>query len=291
MTPSVIEQWVKKADTDNVRSFRQAIHTILLAISRSMQLSSTMVFHGGLLLTLKYQGIRHTKDLDFATPQNLSDIQVDKLIAELDQCMLDASESLPYGLYCSIQRHKVNPPGDDKSYQTLEINVGYAYKGTASHRRLLRKNCSTIISIDFSFNEINQDTMYFDVTKDSKIKAYSLHDLVAEKYRAIIQQKTRNRIRRQDSFDIYWLIINNFIIGDDIHRKILESLLSKSKSRGLMVQQGSLGDEDIIRRSKQEYSTLADEIDHELPPFDELYQAVRAFYESLPWNNIDSLPQ
>jgi hypothetical protein len=39
----------------------------------------------------------------------------------------------------------------------------------------------------------------------------------------------------------------------------------------------------IIKRSKAEYKTLAYEIDGTLPPFEEVYLAVRNYYESLPW--------
>ena len=57
----------------------------------------------------------------------------------------------------------------------------------------------------------------------------------------------------------------------------------KAKSRNLQVNKQSLADEEIIKRSKSEYKTLAYEIDGTLPPFEEVYLAVRNYYESLPW--------
>ncbi len=57
----------------------------------------------------------------------------------------------------------------------------------------------------------------------------------------------------------------------------------KAESRQLAVNKNSLADEEIIKRSKDEYATLADEIDGELPPFEEVYTVVRNYYESLPW--------
>ncbi|MHB8910883.1 MAG: hypothetical protein ACYDAA_18565 [Syntrophales bacterium] len=50
-----------------------------------------------------------------------------------------------------------------------------------------------------------------------------------------------------------------------------------------MVTKDSLADAEIKKRSNAEYATLADEIEGALPPFEEVYDAVRAYYEDLPW--------
>jgi hypothetical protein len=44
-----------------------------------------------------------------------------------------------------------------------------------------------------------------------------------------------------------------------------------------------LRDKDIIKHSKTEYASLAQEIDIDLPPFKEVYKIVQDYYESLPW--------
>lgn len=44
-----------------------------------------------------------------------------------------------------------------------------------------------------------------------------------------------------------------------------------------------MADVEIKNRSSAEYATLANEIEGELPPFEEVYAAVRDYYESLPW--------
>jgi len=45
--------WVKQAKNSKEKTFREAVHTILLAISSSPALRPQMLFHGGLLLTLR----------------------------------------------------------------------------------------------------------------------------------------------------------------------------------------------------------------------------------------------
>jgi hypothetical protein len=64
---------------------------------------------------------------------------------------------------------------------------------------------------------------------------------------------------------------------------VFESLKLKSESRGITVTEDSLDDVEVRRRAEAEYSTLADEIDVELPDFDRLYERLIEFYKSLPW--------
>jgi hypothetical protein len=56
--------------------------------------------------------------------------------------------------------------------------------------------------------------------------------------------------------------------------------LLKAKSRNLQVNKDSLSDDEIMKRSRAEYNTLAGEIDGTLPPFEEVYTAFRNYYES-----------
>lgn len=255
----------------------------MVAISQAASLQTRMIFHGGLLLAIRFHGIRHTKDIDFVTADQRTQVNEANFATSLNEALAIACENLPYGLDCRIQSYRVKPPGDNRNFQSLKIAMGYAYKGTPGHRRLIKGESPTIIEIDYSFNEINQQVDTIQLADGGKILAYSLPDLVGEKYRAMIQQKSRNRTRRQDAFDIYWLLMNGYLgdrtIGILIHR----SLLLKAESRQLAVSKDSLADDEIMVRSKAEYLTLADEIDGELPPFEEVYTAVRNYYESLPW--------
>ncbi|HBB18408.1 MAG TPA: nucleotidyl transferase AbiEii/AbiGii toxin family protein [Syntrophus sp. (in: bacteria)] len=275
--------WVKKSETEADKTFRQAIHSLMLAISKSDALQTRMIFHGGLLMAICFQGIRHTKDIDFVTEDKRTQIDEAGFVASLNEALAIACDSLPYGLDCRIQSYRVKPPGENRNFQSLKIAMGYAYKGTPGHSRLIRGESPTVVEIDYSFNEINQQIDTIELIEGGSIQAYSLPDLVGEKYRAMIQQKTRNRTRRQDAFDIYWLLKKGYL--DDWTARILiyRSLLKKSESRGLVVTKDSLADAEIKMRSSAEYATLANEIEGVLPPFEEVYDAVREYYEALPW--------
>jgi hypothetical protein len=61
------------------------------------------------------------------------------------------------------------------------------------------------------------------------------------------------------------------------------ALLRWSEGRGLTVDRDALRNPEVERRSKLEYPQHAAEITRPLPDFDEVYGAVRAYYEGLPW--------
>jgi hypothetical protein len=46
---------------------------------------------------------------------------------------------------------------------------------------------------------------------------------------------------------------------------------------------GSFENEELKRRAKEYYSTIADEIEGDLPDFEESFGYVAGFYKSLPW--------
>ena len=173
--------------------------------------------------------------------------------------------------------------------------MGYAYKGTNSHKRLVRSQSPDAVQIDYSFNEPIHSIDRILVEEGCEIRAYSAVDMIAEKLRALLQQEVRNRARRQDAFDIFHLL-DTIRQGDDnddfaTKAKVLPALLKKAKARNLYIDQSSMADENIIRRSRQEYSTLAAEIEGDLPAFDEVYSRVREFYESLPWDTLSFLTE
>ena len=278
-----IAEWVEQAD-DSQREFREAVHTILAAIANDPQLRANMVIKGGILLAVRYQSHRYTKDIDFSTTQNLSEIDPDQIKEALNKRFIQIAEELEYELDCRVQSCRVQPANKpDASFPSVKITVGYAYKGSKKHQRLLANKSPTHISIDYSLNEIMPNLEVLDVGEGDQLRAYTLIDLIAEKLRSILQQKIRNRTRRQDIFDLR-LLINKYPDLDKTEKRgILKSFIEKSESRDITPDQASLDDAETRERSQKDYLTLADEIEGDLPDFDETYDAVNKFYKSLPW--------
>jgi DNA replication initiation complex subunit (GINS family) len=96
-----------------------------------------------------------------------------------------------------------------------------------------------------------------------------------------MQQQQRNRYRRQDVYDLRFLLESG--IDDSEKRIIHRNLIIKAKARGIEPDSDSLASPELRRRAQKEYQTLADEIDGDLPDFNESFELIESFYRSLPW--------
>ncbi len=283
MEKIAIREWV--AQNPDHCPFRQAVHTILTAVSGTPELQTAMVMKGGVLLALRYRSQRHTADIDFSTDIRLRDFDLAAFRGVLEQSLTDAVEQLGYGLDCRVQRCKQSPPRADATFPTIQVSLGYAYKDDRSaHKRLLTGRVATTIRLDYSLNEPVGETDLFELEEGHVIRTYSLVEMVAEKLRALLQQEVRNRVRRQDIYDLHYLLSEHPLRNEPLTRaRILERLIAKARARDLEVRSGAMANPEIIRRSRAEYKNLASEIEGELPDFDAVYGIVEAFYRSLPW--------
>jgi len=84
-----IEAWVAQAPQGQ-QGFREAVHTILDSIGHSKNLSAKMVMKGGLLLAIRYDSSRYTRDLDFSTRDKYTAESAERLLAELQEGVVAA---------------------------------------------------------------------------------------------------------------------------------------------------------------------------------------------------------
>lgn len=287
MTKIKIDEWVQAAEP-NQTPFRQAVHTILVAISGNKFLQSSMTMKGGVLLALRYRSHRFTKDIDFSTPATLEEFDQEDFRRLLDASLVDAVEQLEYGLDCRIQSIKQEPASDEASFPTIKTSIGYAYKDKPrSFKKLLEGRSSDVVRLDYSLNEPVGDTEFFSLDDTGSIQIYDIVELVAEKFRALLQQEIRKRVRAQDLYDLYHVFqaADRDLSQDAIKQRILERLLKKAASRGLALAPDSMSNEEIIRRTREGYEkSLPSMIEGELPLFDDIYPQVEAFFRSLPWS-------
>jgi predicted nucleotidyltransferase component of viral defense system len=275
-----LDSWVEDAP-ESLKEFRQAIRIILTAVSHDLKLRSTMVMKGGILMGIRYHSERFTTDLDFSTSATRNEIDMEEFEKTLRRSLAMAAADSDYGLDCQLQGCRINPPNDDSKFPNLELKIGYAYKGTPKHKRLMAGQSPTLVKIDFSLNEAIIDIEEIDLGDGVSLQAYALPDLIAEKLRALMQQEKRNRYRRQDIYDLRFLLDSG--ISATQKKSVLENLITKAQARGIEPKRDSLDDPELRRRAEQEYATLADEIQGNLPDFDESFKLVRSFYRSLPW--------
>lgn len=243
-----------------------------------------MAMKGGVLLAIKYSSSRYTTDVDFSTSLKVSEIDIGNFKMELGKQLTLSSESLNYGIACLVQKFKQQPKDPNATAPTFQITIGYSSKTDRNNfKSLMHRRSSTVLKIDYSFNEIIQETEELYLSENKFILTYSYSDLVAEKYRALLQQKKRNRWRSQDVYDLYY-IFKNFGPPDSItKRKILDTFKKKSESRSLRVFRKSMADPEIKARSAKDYNHLDKTIYDDLPDFEIAYQYIKTNYEDLPW--------
>lgn len=277
-----IEEWIESSGEDYVES-RKAIHIILRAISDSARLSASMVMKGGTLLGIRYGSSRYTTDIDFSTSGRYQDFDQEGFISEFNDRLDVAGSELNYGVRCKLQSCKVMPNAQG-TFPTLKIKIGHASVDSAVQlRKLEARQAASVVNIDYSFNEGSYNTEIVRMDDGAGFVAYSIIDLMAEKIRSVLQQKVRKRNREQDIYDLNFLL-SGVCFSDEERYSILDSLLKKSEGRDLdeLLNSAGIRDEEVRGRSAERYPDLEDTVES-LPDFEEAFERVAVFYESLPW--------
>ncbi len=279
-----IQRWIQAGDVSETE-FREAVHTVIEAISLCPSLPEHLVIKGGILLAIAHDGVRYTRDIDFSTTRTVRTLPVKTILEEIQSTLARSIESLEYDLDCRIQSSELRPPDPNKNWPTLIIKIGYApFSDRRRHARLMSGASPTIVRIECSFNEVINNVEALEIAPGRGLSAYTLSDVIAEKFRALIQQPIRNRFRRQDVYDIYMLLKVHGEPDDVQKASILESLTEKAMSRNIQVTKTSLSDSDVADRARRDYGQLDAEIVGKLPPFKDAYAAVCSLYERLPWS-------
>jgi predicted nucleotidyltransferase component of viral defense system len=282
-----ITEWVEKAQTSkSLYIERQATDIILNAIGSSPQYGKKIYLKGGILMAVVYHSPRHTADLDFTTSLEPAADIAETLGKELDGLLRRTSALLGYAdMLCRVQsiQHEPRRIGfENQSWPALKVKFAYARRGSPQEAKLHAGKCSDVIKADISFNEPVAAIQIVRL-KDTgnQLRVYALTDLIAEKLRALLQQESRNRYRRQDIYDIA-LLLKAFALDEEEKRALLAIFLKKCESRGIVPVPDSLSNPEVVRRARSEWHTIGAEIDA-APDFDDCFAIVDALYRSLPW--------
>lgn len=279
------QAWEDAADLDRqTRQERIASEIFLAALGSTESFRRTVFLKGGILVGAVYESGRNTADLDFSTTQKPSTDFLAKLETELMAALPAASAIVGSpDTVMKVQSVKYRPRAEtfaEANTPAIEVKFAYAERGTKGEERLKKGNSSNVIYADISFNEeivAIQEICIGDT--GLSFYAYSKCDLMAEKLRSILQQKTRNRNRRQDIYDL-WFLLEQHPVSPEECLEIREIFIQKCRSRDIEPDVRSLEDDEVRERSKAEWESLADEVEY-LPPFDDAFQAVQSFYATL----------
>lgn len=279
-----LSSWVAKEKADPVEyRRRQVVEIILHSISSNHILKDHLLLKGGTLMNLAYDSPRATSDVDFTAAGSLDDFE-EELKLGLDDEMPKSMVRLGYlDLACKVQGAKWQPPIPNARFPTLEIRVASARKNTNEMRRLNEGQAPNVVKLEISFNEYTETPQPLFLDSDGQfIFTYSLMELIAEKYRAILQQNIRNRYRGQDVYDIARLI-RQHDLGEAQKSAIHGILIKKCESRDLSVDRESIDDREIIRRASVDYESLSLQLGGDEISFVDDFALVRDFFVTLPW--------
>lgn len=276
--------WVAGAPADK-RHFREAVHIILTAIGTSTALRAKMIMKGGLLMAIRYDSTRFTKDADFSTHDRYAKGDDAALLDELDKQLALASEQLSFDTICRRQRTRMDPvPPEDNDFPGMKLSIGYAPRSNPkAMAKLMNGQSPNVVEIDHSYNEAVFDVEVLRLSDGDTLQAYSFMNLIAEKLRSLLQQPVRRRNREQDVYDLHLLLGLGHQFSDEERHRLVQLITDSCSARNITATMESLRDSKVKEMAARGYETLKQDIDGELTPFDEAYGKVQELFEGLPW--------
>lgn len=229
-----IDEWVEAVRYDPPRHRERQATQILLAATHLLIPHAGMALKGGILMSVRYGSPRQTGDVDFSflvEPDSFPEPERFRL--SLDQALNEAALNLGYvDLWFQTRNPKERPRSiRENTFPALEFKIGYAKRGSPQQARLEKGQSGPLLSVDASFREpiFSLETVIFP-NSNMSFHAYSLVDLIAEKYRALLQQSQRRRSCREDVYDIAFLV-ERIAFNEEFKRTILSTIRKKCESR------------------------------------------------------------
>jgi predicted nucleotidyltransferase component of viral defense system len=239
-------------------------------------LSSILVFKGGNALDFVWRPNRSTKDLDFSS---LEASLTEESLRTLLTGGLDGV-SRQTGVLLRTQAIKRKPPGEDKTRATWAVNIGYALPDDTALRLRLEtvQGSPQIVPVEISINEEVCGYEDVDFGSHQPLRVSTLEDIVAEKLRALLQQVTRKRDRRQDLLDIAVLLRSDASLNLKL---VAEYLLRKGQAREIVVSKAAFHNPEVRSRAHSDYSALETTTRRLFVPFEEAWTLIEDLIQRL----------
>lgn len=264
---------------------RQVTEIVLATIGLTPSLATSLVLKGGALMALAFKSERVTGDVDFSAsvpPDNFAEMLVEELNSQFPRIAIQ----LGYlDLLCKVQRVEKRPRPqnfENMDFPALLVRIGSGLRGTREEERLAMGQAIRVVDIEISFRDQVYQFQELNLSHaGAAVRAFTIHEIIAEKLRALLQQPGRDRYRRQDVYDIAYLLDEHKMEDIDL-KQVHATLIDKCATRGITATEVSLDDPEIRRRARAEWNTLKLEL-ADLPSFEERFETVQHFYRRLPW--------
>jgi len=284
--PIRMRDWVFGVEPGPVRRQRQAIEIALNTIATCQDLAKSCSLKGGILMGLLHGSPRLTGDIDLSLSAMPTPETPDEFREVLDSHFSFVALELGYPeIAMKVHSIKKLPKRkfDEATFPGLQLKLNFVDTRNSVQLAAFKKGTPIeIVDMDVSFNEPAEDLTILKLSNEREILAYGIAELLAEKYRALHQQITRSRNRRQDAYDIWWLYTNKDI-DEGVRERTLTRLKEKSITRGVHVAPRTIENNEIRDRAEAEWETQRLELGDELPAFNICWEAVLSLYNQLPW--------
>lgn len=161
----------------------------------------------------------------------------------------------------SLRVHSVRrqPPGEDKTFVTFTAKVGYALPDDARNRTRLEagQSSTNAIPVEISINDPIGADESVALEGGRFLRVGFLEDIAAEKLRALLQQRIRNRRRPQDLLDVAHILRRERPL--DL-RLVSDFLLEKAEARNVPVSKAAFHAPEIAERAGYGYEELRDTV-------------------------------
>lgn len=282
-----IARWAEAAGVTVAEArIRFAQYAVLRVVASVRQLQSALVFKGGNALDFVWVPNRSTVDLDFSIDPNVS---IDPTGAyswftpESIQGLVDRGRRIveqSLGLTLALYGVRQHPPGDARTFASIEARLGYALPDEQRLQLRMRHGATSphIVRIEISQNEpvCAATTVPLDSTR--QVRVCTIEDVVAEKLRALLQQPIRNRERKQDLLDIAVILRSRHELD---RASVAAFLVEKAAARDVPVSRSAFRDPEIARRAGVDYDALKATTRTLFVPFDVAWADLMAFVDDL----------
>jgi len=275
-----LERWQKDNGTTLDEARKRFVQFIVLdCVGAGGVLHELLTFKGGNALRFIYGNPRSTIDLDFTAGDAFPDDE-EAIRTRLDAAIRSAVRK--HGVKLKCQKVKRQPKSKEAVLPTWQVCIGYQFPTDRyfADYESARHTVSTVVDVEISLNDLVCESADCALpTGETRIRVCVIEDIIAEKLRALLQQKVRNRTRPQDVFDIAQ-VLRSHAVSLDIE-KIARYFIDKCVAREIDARRSAFADSEIRQRASTDYDQLAQETRIPLIPFDDAWQAVIELVEKM----------
>jgi predicted nucleotidyltransferase component of viral defense system len=268
----LLEKQQEKKVPWNVIELDYALSWVLAAMGEYKPAKEHFIFKGGTCLKKCYFGqhYRFSEDLDFSVDPHLSDPFLDDCLEQITLISRELSARLGGGLQFSYElyQEKESHPFQQRAY-ILRAQFPW-------HRSALIKIKVEMSRDEKLIFEPQERTILHEYGEDLRqtIRSYALEEILLEKYRAILQNQERLKIkgwirsRVRDYYDL-WQILKHFKTQLDLS-VFKVAFVEKCAIKGIDFEgvQQFFNQKDYLQKVQQDWETYLGDLIADLPCFE-----------------------